>query len=218
MESAIPTAGTAGYPPPLPHTLEALQPEMPEKTKLLADRRKALEEEFFKKHNERLAAELRLKRLTEEAKAEIGRASGIRDEAVLDKLVDLGIGAPTLAAMTLVPVVEVAWADGKMDDGERGAILRAAEEEGIARGTPSFALLEDWLRNRPPPRLLSAWRDYVGALCEEMLPQDRRKLKSEVLSRARAVAKAAGGFLGLGSKVSAEEAKVFGILETAFKV
>jgi hypothetical protein len=191
---------------------------MPEKSKVLADRRKALEEEFFKKHNERLAKELRLKRMTEEAKAEIGRASGIDDEAVLDKLVELGIGAQTLAAMTLVPVVEVAWADGKMDDAEHQAILKAAEKQGIARGTPSFALLDDWLVNRPPPRLLSAWRDYVGALCEEMLPEERRQLKSEVLARARAVAKAAGGFLGLGSKVSAEEEQIFGILETAFKV
>ena len=191
---------------------------MPEQSKVLADRRKALEEEFFRKHNERLAKELRLKRLTEEAKAEIGRASGIDDEAVLDKLVELGIGAETLAAMTLVPVVEVAWADGKMDDGEHQAILKAAEEHGIARGSPSFALLDDWLVNRPPPRLLSAWRDYVGALCEEMLPEERRKLKSEVLARAQAVAKAAGGFLGLGSKVSAEEEQVFAILETAFKV
>ena len=191
---------------------------MPDEKQVLADRRNALEEEFFKKHNERLTKELRLKRVTQEAKAEIGRASGIRDEAVLDKLVELGIGATTLAAMTLVPVVEVAWADGKMDEGERQAILKAAEKQGIARGTASFALLEDWLLNRPPPRLLSAWRDYIGALCEEMLPQDRRKLKSEVLSRARAVAKAAGGFLGLGSKVSAEEEQILGILETAFKV
>jgi hypothetical protein len=132
--------------------------------------------------------------------------------------VELGIGVQTLAAMTLVPVVEVAWADGKMDDAEHQAILKAAEKQGIARGTPSFALLDDWLVNRPPPRLLSAWRDYVGALCEEMLPEERRQLKSEVLARARAVAKAAGGFLGLGSKVSAEEEQIFGILETAFKV
>jgi len=177
---------------------------MPDDSKVLSDRRKALEEEFFKKHNERLAKDLRLKRMTEEAKAEIGRASGIADEEVLDKLVELGMAAETLAAMTLVPVVEVAWADGKMDDGEHRAILKAAEEQGIARGTPSFALLDDWLVNRPPPRLLSAWRDYIGALCEEMLPEERRKLKSEVLARAHAVAKAAGGFLGLGNKISGD--------------
>jgi len=191
---------------------------MKEKEKLLGDRRKALEEEFFRRENERLAAEMKLRRLAEEAKTQMRGISGISDEAVLDKLVELGIGGETLAAMTLVPLVEVAWADGQMDDKERDAILKGAEAQGVERGTPPFALLEDWLVNRPPPRLLAAWREYVGALCDEMLPEDRKKLKHDVLSRARTVAEAAGGFLGMGNKVSAEEGQVYAILETAFKV
>jgi len=184
----------------------------------LTDRRKALEEEFFRKENERLAAELRLKHLTESSKADLRAVSGIEDEAVLEKLVELGIGAGTLAAMTLVPLVEVAWADGRMDAKEHDAILKGAAAQGVEPGSEAHALLADWLENRPPPRLLAAWRDYVGALCDEMLPEDRQKLKREVLSRARTVAEAAGGFLGLGGKISDEEQQVFGILETAFKV
>ncbi|MBW2315970.1 MAG: hypothetical protein JRH10_17505 [Deltaproteobacteria bacterium] len=191
---------------------------MSEKTDPLRDRRQALEEEFFRKENVRLAADLRLKRMAEESKAAMQRVSGIDDEAVLGKLVELGIGAGTLAAMTLVPLVEVAWADGKMDRKEREAILKGAEAQGVEPGSDAFALLEDWLANRPPPRLLAAWRDYIGALCDEMLPEDRKQLKREVLSRARAVAEAAGGFLGMGDKVSLEEEQVYGILETAFKV
>jgi len=191
---------------------------MSEKQDPLAERRKALEEEFFRKENARLAADLYLKRLAEESKAAMSRLSGIEDEAVLDKLVELGIGAETLAALTLVPLVEVAWADGKMDVRERDAISQGAEAQGVAPGSAAFALLQDWLDERPPPRLLAAWRDYIGALCDEMLPEDRKALKREVLARARAVAEAAGGFLGLGGKVSREEEQVYGILETAFKV
>lgn len=187
-------------------------------SEMLGDRRRALEEEFFRKENQRLAAELRLKRMTEEAKAEMSRVSGIEDGAVLDKLVELGIGAETLAAMTLVPLVEVAWADDEMDEAERRAILQGAEASGLAPDSAAHALLSDWLENRPPPRLLSAWRDYIGALCEEMLPEQRQELKREVMGRAHRVAEAAGGFLGLGRKVSREEEQVFGILETAFKV
>lgn len=191
---------------------------MSDKNDPLSKRREALEEEFFRKENVRVAAELRLKRMTEESKAAMSRVSGIEEDAVLEKLVELGIGATTLAAMTLVPLVEVAWADGKMDAPEKEAILKGAEAQGIESGSDAFALLEDWLENRPPPRLLAAWRDYIGALCEEMLPEDRKALKREVLSRARVVAEAAGGFLGLGAKVSREEKQVYGILETAFKV
>jgi hypothetical protein len=188
------------------------------KTDPLGDRRKALEEQFFREHNERLAAELRLKRLADESKAAMSRVSGIHDEGVLDKLVELGIGAETLAAMTLVPLVEVAWADGKMDAKERETILEGAAGEGVEPGSAAHALLEDWLENRPPPRLLAAWRDYVGALCDEMLPEDRKQLKREVLARARAVAQATGGFFGMGDRISDEERQVYGILETAFKV
>ena len=191
---------------------------MSDKKDPLADRRKALEEEFFRKENARLAADFRLKRLTEESKAAMSRRSGISDDGVLDKLVELGIGEDTLAALALVPLVEVAWADGKMDAKERDAILKGAEAEGVEPGSAAFALLQDWLDNRPPPRLLAAWRDYIAALCEEMLPEDRKVLKREVLARARAVAEAAGGFLGLGGKISLEEEQVYGILETAFKV
>jgi hypothetical protein len=185
---------------------------------VLGDRRKALEDEFFRKENERLAAQLRLKRMTEEAKAEMSRMSGIHDQSVLDRLVEMGIGGETLAAMTLVPLVEVAWADGKMDAKERDAILKGAEEQGIEPATPAHEMLEDWLDNRPPPRLLAAWREYVGALCDEMLPEQRKALKHDVLARARAVAEAAGGFLGLGSRVSREEEQVYRVLETAFRV
>jgi len=193
---------------------------MSEKTKPdpLADRRQALEEEFFRKENARLAAELRLKRLAEESKAAMSRVSGITDDAVLDKLVELGIGGGTLTAMTLVPLVEIAWADGKVDAKEKAAILEGAASTGVETGGAAFALLEDWLENRPPPRLLAAWRDYVGALCEDMLPEERKELKREVLARAQAVAEATGGFLGLGDKVSDEERQVYRILETAFKV
>lgn len=191
---------------------------MSDKTDPLKDRRQALEEEFFRKENVRLAADLRLKRMSEESKAAMSRVSGIDDDAVLEKLVELGIGAETLAAITLVPLVEMAWADGKMDRKEREAILKGADAQGVETGSDAFALLQDWLEHRPPPRLLAAWRDYVGALCDEMLPEDRKQLKKEVLARARAVAEAAGGFLGLGGKVSREEEQVYGILETAFKV
>ncbi len=196
---------------------KALSQEFAHEGSALEKRRKALEEEFFRKQNERLAAELRMKRLTEEAKSDMSRLSGITDDAVLDKLVEMGIGADTLAAITLVPLVEVAWADDHMDDPEREAILAGAAENGIEAGSPAYALLEDWLVNRPPPRLLGTWRDYVGALCDEMLPEQRQHLKRDVLAKARAVAEAAGGFLGM-KKVSREESQIYEILETAFKV
>jgi hypothetical protein len=41
------------------------------------------------------------------------------------------------------PLVEVAWADGKLDRSERDAILAAAVAEGIAKGSPAYEILDD---------------------------------------------------------------------------
>jgi hypothetical protein len=49
-------------------------------------------------------------------------------------------------------------------------------------------------------------------------PQARQRLRDEVMGRARAVAEAAGGFLGLGRKVSAAEEAVLRELAQAFDV
>jgi hypothetical protein len=47
--------------------------------------------------------------------------------------------------------------------------------------------------------------------------QVREALRPDVLGRAREVAEAAGGFLGLGSKVSDDERRVLGELERALE-
>src|SRR5438105_8011251 len=97
---------------------------------LFGDRRKALEEAFFAKQNERVKQQLRAKQEGQARREALAAASGIRDEGVLDQLVALGLGAETLAALSLVPLVEVAWADGTIDAKERAAILAGIEKQG----------------------------------------------------------------------------------------
>jgi hypothetical protein len=181
---------------------------------ILGDRKKALEEEFFRKENERQRAALRARHQREES-ARALREAGIADEAMIGRLLDLGVDAEAIAALELVPLVEVAWADGKLDERERTAVLRAAREAGVTEDQPGFALLEGWLRQAPEPHLLETWSAYVSGLCEQLAPEARRKFREQLLGRTRAVAEAAGGFLGIG-KVSAEEQAVLATLDHAF--
>ena len=58
--------------------------------------------------------------------------------------------------------------------------------------------------------------EYIGALTQSLSVDASDRLRDEVLGRARQVAKEAGGFLGLGSKVSADEERVLAELEKAF--
>ncbi|UCE85845.1 MAG: hypothetical protein JSU66_16195 [Deltaproteobacteria bacterium] len=182
----------------------------------LDERRKALEEAFFRKENARLLENLREKRHDEEKRTSLSRASGIEDRALLDALVHEGLQAESLAAITLVPLVFTAWGDGKLEPPERFAILSAADASGIARGSASFELLESWLRDRPHHTLFRAWVQYVHVLCERLRDDDRKALRDNVLHRAREVAKAAGGVLGLGPKIAPGQQAVLDKLADAF--
>lgn len=183
---------------------------------LLEDRRKALEEVFFRKESERLRSELQIRRERENRAHSLGEASGITDQDLLARLVGLGIEAETVAALSLVPLVEVAWADGKMEEQERDAILRGARASGIEAGTPSDGLLELWTRERPPAGLMASWKSYIGAMAGELSAEQRWRLEETLIGRARAVAEAAGGFLGIG-RVSASEESVLEEMKRAFK-
>lgn len=183
----------------------------------LDDRRNALEEAFFAKHNEALLQRLREGDATVSRRQAIAAASGITDDAVLDKLMSLGIGSETVAALSVVPLVVVAWADGSIDERERTAILSGAAEAGIDEGNPSYELLGQWLRQPPPPGLLAAWTAYVGAAANALDPSARQMLRDDLLSRARRVAEAAGGVLGVGRKVSPAENAALKQLEAALQ-
>ncbi len=184
--------------------------------KILRDREKALEESFFAKQNEKLLEALRKKQESARSRDELENVSGIADSEVLGRLVELDIGAETWAAISLVPLVEVAWANGRVDEKERRAVMAAAEANGIVVGSPSHALLEDWLARRPDGRLLEAWGEVIVVLRSKLDPTEVHALRDEVLGRARNVAQATGGFLGMGSKISVEEEVVLGQLAKAF--
>ena len=175
----------------------------------------ALENEFFEKQNKHLIEELKAMRERDESRAELARACGVQDEALLDLLLKSGVNVETLPALVLVPLVAVAWASRKVERGERYAVLEAAADYGIVEGTPGYALLEKWLKVRPAENLVIAWEEYVGLLTEVMDPADRKDFTHSVLRRAEDVANAAGGVLGIGPKTSREEREVLDRLTKA---
>ena len=145
----------------------------------------------------------------------LAEVSGIKDEAVLKKLVALNIHAETVASLAMVPLVEVAWADGKIDKEERDALLKVSAG-GDMFGRIDRSLLEQWLTHKPKPELLVAWEHYTAELCKVLSEPERLALRQQIMSRAEAVAKSAGGFLGLTSKISAEEHAVLERMNRAF--
>ncbi len=180
------------------------------------DRRKALEDQFFAQQNDALLQKLKDEAARNATRADIERLTGIANPVVLDALAALKLGSATVLVMSLFPLVEVAWADGKVDDKERRVVLQQAENVGLGRGTEAALLLANWLDEKPEPSWHQLWADYVAELSKKLKAEDRDLLKNEVLGRARLVAEASGGLLGAGFSVSAAEKKVLETLERAF--
>ena len=182
---------------------------------ILGDRRKALEEAFFAKQDAKVIAKLRAERERILAIAALRDASKIEDDDLLGRLVDLGLDARSWTALALVPLIEVAWADGAIEPKERDAVLSAAHEHGVQTGSPGYALLESFLATRPEPAVFAAWGGYVTALAANFSAEEREAMRARLVERARKIAKSAGGMLGIAS-ISDAEKRVIAALEKPF--
>jgi len=151
-----------------------------------------------------------------ERRQHLKHVSDIRDEALLDRLLELGITADSLAALGLVPLVWVAWADGEVAAKERDRIVAMAQAAGIEPHNGRYPLLEHWLKRRPGPEVVAAWQDSIKHVRETMAAEDLEALRRKILERAGEVARASGGLLGFGEKVSPAEQAVLAELELAF--
>jgi hypothetical protein len=181
----------------------------------LEERGRALENQFYDKENKEKLAAMKAKLDAQQSREDLRKASGMTDDQVLDKLVELGLRSNTIAALSLVPLIEVAWADGEIQDNERTAILQGAHGKGLEQGTDGYELLQTWLRNKPAPALFDAWQSYIKALASQLNDEQNKLLKNQIVGFAKMVAAAAGGFLGIG-KVSSSEEKALGRIERAF--
>lgn len=171
---------------------------------------------FFAGDAEAHRQQLQLAMEEEAAREKIAEATGIHDESVLKELAGLGIRVDTLSALALIPLIHVAWADGEMDDRERGAVLEAAAVIGLESDSLSYQLLEIWTLEQPPPDLLNAWKSFVGALKTVLAEGEADHLAHNLLERAKRVAKAAGETGQQSPHVSDVEARCLDELRTAF--
>jgi hypothetical protein len=176
---------------------------------------KKMEDSFFIQQDKALIERQKALRKMKEDREALAAASGIRNETVLQKLVELEVRPETLAPLSIIPLIEVAWADGEVSKKEEAAVLAGAEAAGIKKDSMEYDLLRHWLAQRPPRSMLEAWIHYVRGIGEKMTPQEKEELKKELLARARRVAEASGGVLGMGA-VSDEEKAMLSEMEKAF--
>jgi hypothetical protein len=168
-------------------------------------RARALEDAFFAERDRQLIESLQRKLTAEEKQRVLASAVGISESRMLQAVTGLESGVQVSIIAALMPLIEVAWCDGEVSPKEREAILRAAREMDIPLEPVLQQLLEKWLEKKPSAAAVTAWKEYLQALCRTLDASTRVHLREAIIGRAQKVAAAAGGFLGLGSKVSAAE-------------
>lgn len=129
----------------------------------------------------------------------------------------LGVDDTTVEVLALLPLIQVAWADGEVQEGERSTILEIARER-YHLGEDGAALLEGWLSHPPSPAYLERGRRMLLALAHQRDDFDLQPEHLEdVVAFSKQVAQAAGGFLGFRS-VDASEAEALEDIATALRI
>lgn len=168
-------------------------------------RGRALEDEYFQRVDQELLKNLREEDQRLERLEELTKATGVHDDTIGRNLMDAGIDASNVAALTLTPMVFVAWASGTVSPEERQSVISEALRRGINSNPLAFRLLEQWLQRRPPRELWQIWKEYAAVLHHSLPPATAEKLRTRLLAQAEEVAKASGGVLGIGKICSAEQ-------------
>ncbi len=181
----------------------------------IQDRGKALENVFFGQRDQELLQKLKAELEDKHARDALSSVSGIENEEILDLLLAIGVTPESLSAVSLIPLVAVAWCDDLMEQTEQQAILDAAAAAGIDKGSASFELLGSWLSERPGSELLDVWKAYIGMLHTKLDETALSQLRASIVNRAETIAESAGGFFGLGS-VSDKEKKTIADLAATF--
>jgi len=182
----------------------------------LQKRGNALEAQFFSEVDRKLLEKMRQDLQQQDQRQQLKASTGLIDDQLIDELLGLGITSDTMAALSLFPLVWVAWADGNVQLAEKDAILKAAKESNIEDGSPAMEMLKGWMKKAPGQEIIQAWLDYVKAMKAVATPETVQRVKTTVWKRAHQVADSAGGFLGMG-RVSAKENEILRRLEQAFE-
>ena len=94
---------------------------------------------------------------------------------------DLGINMSTGSALILAPLVQVAWAEGKVTDKERETVLRLAAGRGVEKGSPAEAQLLAWLDRRPDDAVFQAAIQVIKAGLSHLPSNEREERIAEMV-------------------------------------
>ncbi|MEQ1503510.1 MAG: DUF533 domain-containing protein, partial [Myxococcota bacterium] len=121
----------------------------------------------------------------------------MEDDELARALHGLGLGRDNHQAVVLLPLIEVAWADGRIQRAEKRRLVQIARQHGIP---VEQAWLDRWLKRRPSTHAFLAARTVLLALMARGgRPVPALASLDQLLELCLSVARSAGGLFGFAS-------------------
>ena len=172
----------------------------------IAERGRALEDEYFRRKDRELIDRMKRSTADEAARRELGAATGVTDAAVIEELQALGFTPATVALLPFVPVVQVAWAEGGVSAAERHVVIKLARARGIEEGSPADRQLADWLAAPPDAQVFARATRLIRAVLDADSHDPGTLTADELVKYCEQIASASGGVFGIGWVSSDERA------------
>jgi hypothetical protein len=131
----------------------------------------------------------------------------VKDPTVLRQLADLGMDDLSYRALPLLPLVEVAWADGEIQEPEKKLVLGLVDR--FEAGEEGKRLLDNWCTFAPTADYFRRGREALAALLSKEPEHGLGDhVGAQVVDLAKQVAKSAGGVFGIGATSRSEQAVI----------
>ena len=130
----------------------------------------------------------------------LGDIYATTDLELAAELESLGFDSERACVVDLLPLVQIAWADGKIQREERMRIMAVCRARGLAQDHPAWEFIEALLEERPSQAYFEA---SLGVLAR--LLSKRVATADTVVSMCVQVAEASGGIFGLRPGIDANE-------------
>jgi hypothetical protein len=170
----------------------------------LADRGRTLEEDYFRKRDQELIEKMRRAAEADSARRELSASTGLQDPELLAEMEALGFNPGTIALLPLVPLLEVAWAEGGVSAAERALVIQLARSRGITAYSAADRQLAAWLDTRPGADIFARATRLVRAMLTAAGPDQAAITADDLVKYSESIAAASGGIFGM-NKISAEE-------------
>jgi hypothetical protein len=138
----------------------------------------------------------------------------MREREIIEGLASLGLSRSDYHIVQILPLIQVAWAEGSVDKPERNAILQYMKKNHLPDSTVKH--IDRWLSKQPTEDaynmahklIVNLAHRYEGVDFQFDLNTIQRTLKG-----CNTVASTSGGFLGMGRTSAVEKAVIENITE-----